>query len=546
MRETQRSITPSYDSWQREIWGLYKALGEFRSVVDWKANMISRVRLRAAIKEPGIDEPVVQDSGPPVDYINQLVSVQGTQSEIMGDLATQLSVPGECWLLGEDDVWRVCSSEEIRGKSNGYEVISEESTAQSVRWRSVMPNHIVTRVWKPDRELRYLPDSAARAAMSTMRELELVSRHMQAQYLSRLASAGILLIPDEVALPARPEFADAPDPFVREWIETAAEAIRYPGTASSVVPVPMRVPSEYIEHFRHVDFTLALDDKIVEKRESIINRLALQLDAPPEILLGTSDTNHWGAWKLEEDALKAYILPSVELICSALTIGYLRPMLQASGYSDDATWVVWYDASEIIIRPDKSTLAEKAYDRLELSGEALRRESGFDEQDAPTKDELEQQILKILARQPQNGFTALDEILGRAIVRAAQESSTKPQEPDDTTPAADDERSTPDTMEDARNANGDKQYARLQRMVKQATLPHYVSINAFGNDVLIHPDACKEHLFSCPFTSAAHYSDIIVKPGTTATYRVMLDSTGKLCYGSPTTEVLLGHNTQMT
>jgi hypothetical protein len=196
-------------------------------------------------------------------------------------------------------------------------------------------------------------------------------------------------------------------------------------------------------------------------------------------------------------------------------------------------------------------LAKDTYDRLELSGEALRRESGFDEQDAPTKDELEQQILKILARQPQNGFTALDEILGRAIVRAAQEKiASEEQEITDDSNAdeatADEKRSTPDTMEDAREATAEnqyaeKQYAKLRRMVEQSELPHYVRINAFGDDVLMHPEGCKEHLFSCPFTAAAQYSEIIAKPGTTATYHVTLDSTGRLCYGPITTESLHTH-----
>ena len=51
-----------------------------------------------------------------------------------------------------------------------------------------------------------------------MRELELVNRHITAQYLSRLASAGVIIFPDEIVFPVRPEFQDEPDPFLREWI----------------------------------------------------------------------------------------------------------------------------------------------------------------------------------------------------------------------------------------------------------------------------------------------------------------------------------------
>jgi hypothetical protein len=59
--------------------------------------------------------------------------------------------------------------------------------------------------------------------------------------------------------------------------------------------------------------------------------------------------------------------------------------MEALGYSaeeiDDT--VVWYDVSHMIVRPNRGTDAQAIYDKGELSGEALRRENGFDENDAP-------------------------------------------------------------------------------------------------------------------------------------------------------------------
>src|SRR5690606_40124656 len=94
-----------------------------------------------------------------------------------------------------------------------------------------------------------------------------------AQYLSRLASAGVWLVPDEITFPVREEFADAADPFMAEWIEIAAEAIRTPGTAAATVPIPIKVPAEYVDKIRHLDFTLKRSEKIIDKRESAIKRL---------------------------------------------------------------------------------------------------------------------------------------------------------------------------------------------------------------------------------------------------------------------------------
>ena len=57
----------------------------------------------------------------------------------------------------------------------------------------------------------------------------------------------------------------------------------------------------------------------------------------------------------------------------------------------------------------------RAYDRLEATGVALRREIGLTEGDKPEGDELREQILKGLAANPQAGFTALAELLGIQI-----------------------------------------------------------------------------------------------------------------------------------
>ena len=59
--------------------------------------------------------------------------------------------------------------------------------------------------------------------------------------------------------------------------------------------------------------------------------------------------------------------------------------MEALGYSESEIndTVVWYDVSHMIVRPNRSADAQVVYDKGELSGEALRRESGFDEGDAP-------------------------------------------------------------------------------------------------------------------------------------------------------------------
>src|SRR5690606_37995192 len=90
--------------------------------------------------------------------------------------------------------------------------------------------------------------------------------------------------------------------------------------------------------------------------------------------------------------------------------------------------VVWYDDSHMIVRPNRGTDAQAIYDKGELSGEALRRENGFDENDAPPvigqSDPAVDLALQLIAQAPSlmqaPGLPAIVE-----QIRAVQEGDTQ-------------------------------------------------------------------------------------------------------------------------
>src|SRR5690606_35248183 len=320
VRQPRTELLRTTDSWQEEVWQYHDTLGEFRYATDWEAKRLSRVRLYAAKLQPGADAPLRADAGTAVDLMTTFGGGPAGQAQILDGLATQLTVPGEGYLIVETvqgvERWSVRSIDEVRAGRGRYEVIDENSATSGYNWRPLAADSMPPiRVWRPNKRYHHLADSPARAARSTMRELELVNRHIAAQYLSRLASAGVWLVPAEVVFPVREEFADAADPFMAEWIEIAAEAIRTPGTAAATVPMPIKVPAEYVDKIKHLDFTLKIDEKIIDKREAAIKRLASQLNVPPEVLLGMGDLNHWNAWISDETSLKVDVAPDAELIC---------------------------------------------------------------------------------------------------------------------------------------------------------------------------------------------------------------------------------------
>ena len=526
------------DAWQDEAWQYYSDLGEFRYAADWEANMLSRVRFYAAKLEPGEDEPVRADAGTAVDLMTTFAGGVAGQAQIMAGLGTQLSVPGEGYLIVENvngiENWSVRSIDEVRAARGGYEVIDENSPKTGMNWRPLAAESMAPiRVWRPNKRYHHLADSPARAARTTMRELELVNRHIVAQYLSRLASAGVVLFPEEVTFPVREEFADAPDPFMAEWIEIAAEAIRTPGTAAGVVPIPMKLPGEWIDKVKHVDFTLKIDDKIIEKRDSAIKRLASQLNVPPEVLLGMGDLNHWNAWAVDETSLKVNVAPDAELISSALTTGYLQPRLKASAVEDWANWVVWYDMSELTLRPDRSDDAVALYDRLEINGAALRRETGFNEADKPSDEELKEQGLKVIIKTlPSGGPAALSELTGERITI----TPVAPVAPGETAEADADAEPPPEdrSMPDETAARAAAAAARSERLIQQSQAMHAVRFAAGRPPDLLHPALCSQHAYSCPFTHAAVKLPTLPRPGTSGTYEARLSPFGQLVIGQRT------------
>lgn len=560
----RHQFAPGDQSWQEDLWRYYETLGEFAFVVNWKSNTASRVRLRAGRLEPGADEPTIESEGEVAELVAKLNDGTGGQSAILADLMIQLGVPAEGWLVGETrdgvEYWCVKSNSEIRrGTSRSlrrdatYQVVDEYSPPGTVEWRDLDPNSLVVRIWRPHPRRHNEAWSPARSARTTMHELDLINRKIVAQYLSRLASAGFLLLPDEMEFPVREEFLDAANPFFQELIAIASEAIKTPGSAAAAVPIPLTGPADLIEKIRHLDLSIALDEKEIEKRDSVLRRLATQLDVPGEILTGMGGVNHWGAWAIGEDAFKSHVAPDVELICAALTVGYLRPRLAAMG-EDPAGWAVWYDASEVVQRPDKSAHAGEAYDRLEISPEAYRRELGFDEADAPTSREVQEMILRKLALEPSLGLEVVKfvaDVAGYLAGKYEEEPEPVPEEllpageaeepeerVEENGPPRTDGAPPPEDQTPARQAAQARLDDYLARLVDQAKVRHAITYSAVGAPVLRHPAVCREHLPSCPFTHAFSLRSPPFRPGTSGTYELRLGAAGALALGPRVVETL--------
>ncbi len=382
--KVRRAKSPGMQ-WQTEAWRHYDICGEFRYGVNYVANVLSRATLHAAMRG-GSGTIVESTSAAAKAAMDELFGGPDGQVGMKSALGLHLSVAGEAFIVGREMEMDDETTEEV------YEVVGvNEMKVTGKKWSidygdghvvELTEDAVIIRVWRPHPRHRMQADSPARALLPVLNEIEYLTRHIFSQVTSRLAGAGILVLPQSMTFPTRTvtgpdgNVIEVKDAFMEHLTESMLEPLSDPSSPSAHVPTIITVPDDVVDKIQHLTFYNSLDEQALDLRKEAIHRLALGMDLPPEILTGTSDQNHWGAWQMEESSIKAHIEPMLELITQALTTGYLQV---ATGNKAD---LVAFDTSTLRLRPNRSKEAIELYGLGELSAEALRRETGFDEDDA--------------------------------------------------------------------------------------------------------------------------------------------------------------------
>jgi len=412
VKQSQLRAIPSQQAWQEAAWETYDRVGELRFAAQWMSNALSRCRLYVGVpdadgsSDPDPIDPADAATGNAQARVPLLDLFNGAHEQMLARLAIHLLIPGESYIVGLDidgeRKWIVASGDEFTKKGRVVKVRMPD-TNEDVEVD--VKNSTVIRIWRPHARRGWEADSPVRALLPVLQELLNLTAHITATVESRLAGAGILWMPEGTTLPKPVNSPNAQlheDPSMATLIDAMVTPISMRDSASAVVPIIARIPDAVEGKTpakpQFMSFATPLDAKVQELREAAIRRLATGLDMPPEILLGLAGTtSHWTAWQLEESAIKLHIEPLLALICSALTEKFLRPALIALEVPDADNYVIWFDASELALRPNRGPEAQALHEMLLVAGDTTRREAGFGDEDKPDDDEIKILFLRKLA-----------------------------------------------------------------------------------------------------------------------------------------------------
>lgn len=421
--------------WQEDAWEMYDLVGEQHFLGSTLANQASKARFYVGTLGEGANITDMPDPTDDAELQSILETIGGGPvgfAQMVQRMLVNLWVAGDGWLVGipktllpdyepedeeEEEALREWNSEAILDENQ-----EDELSMGDLEWRMLSVTEVslrkeglvqlligeqgakvevdpdllyMIRVWRPHPRRWWEADSPTRSSLPVLRELVGLTMHISAQVDSRLAGAGLLLVPASAARALKiaaglPE--DSPDdPFTDALMEAMLTPIGDRANASALVPLVVTVPDGTANDFQFITFAKPLDTEARNLRDEAIRRLALGQDAPPELLLGTGGMNHWGAWLVRDDVVTTHIEPPLALIADALTTQYLRPMMAEMGYNKELIkkTVVWYDTSKMVVQPNRAADALTLYDRDALSDEALREANGFDETDAPETSKMD-------------------------------------------------------------------------------------------------------------------------------------------------------------
>lgn len=403
--------------WQEEAWDYFDAIGEIKYAYTVFSNVLSRIRLYSAYVDDDRDSPTPIRESPASEEARlatekamKRVFGNGNQSQLLRKAGLNILVVGECYLVNElvyeggrtKEKWRIVSTDELVAVGKGGLALRKSKDVKPADYVTLPPSAFIGRIWKEHPRFTDEPDSAMKSLCDICNELLLLSRTVRSTARSRL-NAGVFFVPDELSV-SYDSPTDAPDIDAdvedyteeedQELEEALIELFSTPVTDESsiysLIPVILRGPADMGEKLKHITFERAFDTELSDRADRALERILQGLDMPKEMITGLADIKYSNAVQINESFYTGHIEPLVLMLCDVFKTVYLEPALQNAGIDQDEIdkIVIWYDPSGIVTAPDKSSAANVGFDKFALSLDSWRRANGFNEDDAPSREEI--------------------------------------------------------------------------------------------------------------------------------------------------------------
>lgn len=427
-KQAWQGVLPAGDRrWQVEAWRHYDQCGELRYATGWKGNACAQAVLFAADIDPDTGKPIGPTDNQTVrDIAGGILGGPTKRPQMIRTIVINLEMTGEVYVVvipqpskrgkAQPDRWIVVSGTEMSQQGSVMKY-TDPDTGKPVE---VGEKDTLIRIWNPHPRLQLAADSAVRALLPVLREIEKSSQNIAARLDSRLASAGVMTVPSEADLAGNGD-ADSEDTYsLAEQIQRHMQAsLAEPGSAAAQVPIIFEVPAEFADAFNILQLESPLSKEIITLRDSALGRLAVGMDLPREVVEGMGDSTHWNAALVADSTYRTHLVPVLDTISDAFTTAYLHPIAVAAGIPEDQVdrYALQFDATALVGEPDPIPQALELYDRGLITAEAVLKIAGIPEDYAPSGEEKMRSLAERLVTGAPTLFQqpALQRILGFTV-----------------------------------------------------------------------------------------------------------------------------------
>lgn len=369
------------EGWERDAWYFYDVVPEFRTGVSAIADRASRAKIGVFYKENDRLVDVTKDT----PCITNIFGIDNNQSNLLKSLAVCLTVGGNAWIVGQKvngiEKWIAVPDTELTWNGGLFLVRGER-----------LDNSRTYKIWQPHPRWYATSDSNARAVLGYLSQLLRINKYFASQMDSRLIGNGILAIPNEMAVINPIDSEQGKDNLAQEIWNKSSETTDEPESPVSQVPIILQAEAEAIDKIKHITLSTPFDENALELKKSLVNSLALGMNIPPEVIIGSSASNRWTNWQIDETIIKVHIEPMLNLICTSLKEAILDHALRKANFSNEeiAKFVIKADTKALQVGPDRSQASLELYDRGLVSKKTVLEANGFEANAAQTEDEHKQ------------------------------------------------------------------------------------------------------------------------------------------------------------